>query len=170
MRKFLILFSAFMMSIGLMACSSEGEGNSAKKKSSADSAADQQKVKKSLVHLYSELANTINSKDTDLNTYEASGDSSDAKMKTNAQVSAAAVAEELKKVKIPAELKNQSSDLEAAIKDFTDSYQTKAEELKKSAPALDGANEIFTKGEDKMGKVFEDAKLLKPSLNKEVNG
>jgi hypothetical protein len=90
-------------------------------------------------------------------------------MKTKASAASAAVATELNNIQIPAELKDQKSDLEAAVKDITASYQMKADELKKDTPSMDAANASFTKGQDELGKVFESVKLLKPDLSKQVN-
>jgi hypothetical protein len=70
---------------------------------------------------------------------------------------------------VPAELKDKKADLEAAIKDFAASYQTKADELKKDAPNLEAATASFTQAEEKLGKVFESEKLLPPSIDKQVN-
>jgi ABC-type transporter Mla subunit MlaD len=55
------------------------------------------------------------------------------------------------------------------LKDIADSYQAKADELKKASPSLDAANATFTKGVDELGKVFESVKLFKPDLGKGVN-
>jgi uncharacterized protein involved in exopolysaccharide biosynthesis len=90
-------------------------------------------------------------------------------MKAKAGESAEAVAEELKNVQIPEELKEQKADLEAALKEINDSYAAKAAELKKEESSLDAANTTFTKGEEKLGKVFENLGLGKPSLNTEEN-
>jgi hypothetical protein len=89
--------------------------------------------------------------------------------KVKASEAAAAVATELNNYQVPAELNDKKADLEAAIKDFAASYQTKADELKKDAPNLDAATASFTQGEEKLGKVFESEKLLPPSIDKQVN-
>ncbi|MCM2533187.1 hypothetical protein NDK43_13255 [Neobacillus pocheonensis] len=121
-----------------------------------------------MVKFYMELAKKINEKDADLNVYE-SKDQPTPEMKAKASQSAADVVEQLKQIPIPSELNNHKDELKAALTDITDSYQAKAEELKKDAPTLDRANAMFTRGEDKLGNVFEEVKLGKPSLSKEVN-
>jgi hypothetical protein len=89
-------------------------------------------------------------------------------MKAAASSSAAAVAEEVQKLEIPEELKEQKADMENAVGDIISSYEMKAEELEKDAPALDEANEVFAQGVEKLGTIFENAGLQKPGLAKEV--
>lgn len=59
--------------------------------------------------------------------------------------------------------------LEAALKDYAASYQAKADELKKDKPSFDATDATFAQGEQKLAAVFESAKLLAPSLDKQVN-
>ncbi|WHY78855.1 hypothetical protein QNH20_06910 [Neobacillus sp. WH10] len=177
MKKFLVSLSALTMAIGLTACTSNEEAKTEKKEEPKEAAAPKVDIKKELVKFYMDLGNKINAKDADLNTYVAKATKEDAKPeelptaedRAKASDSAGSVAAELNSVQIPAELKNQKTDLEAAIKDYAASYQAKADELKKDAPSLDAADEIFAQGEEKLGKVFEGEKLLPPSLAKQVN-
>lgn len=155
------------MAFSLSACSAKNDTQSSgtEKKNTSD---NQTNAKVSLVKFYSALTATINSKDNGLNTYEGS-DTPTPDMKSKASDSAAAVATALKTVQIPAELKAYQSDLETSIKDISDSYQMKADELKKDKPSLDAANAKFTQGQNELGNVFVKIKLLKPNLSKEVN-
>lgn len=168
MKKILLTVSAFTLALGLAACSSNNSG-STEKKSTTGTETAKADLKKPMVKFFMNLSKKINAKDADLNTYE-NAEQPTPEMKPAASASAAAVAEEIKTIKVPAELKSKQADIESALKDFVDSYQAKAEELKKDAPSMDAANATFTQGEDKLGKVFLSVKLLKPSLNKEVNG
>jgi len=178
MKKFLVLLSALTLAIGLAACSSNDKEKTEKKEESKkEAAAPKVDVKKELVKFYSDLGNKINAKDAELNAYVAKATKEDAKPeelptaedRAKASESAASVASELNSIQVPAELKDQKADLEAAVKDYAASYQAKAEELKKEAPSLDASDEIFAQGEEKLGKAFEAAKLLPPSLGKQVN-
>ncbi|MFZ7945347.1 MULTISPECIES: hypothetical protein [Bacillaceae] len=177
MKKFLVLLAAITMAFGLAACSSNEEAKTEKKAEPKEETAPKVDVKKELVKFYMDLGNKINQKDADLNAYVAKATKEDAKPeelptaedRAKASESASAVAAELNSVQIPAELKDQKADLEAAIKDYAASYQAKAEELKKDAPSLEAADAIFAQAEEKLGKVFEGAKLLPPSIGKQVN-
>ena len=70
MRKFILLFSAFTMAIGLTACSSNDDAKTEKKdtpkETANETAAPKIDVKKELVKFYMELGNKINAKDSDL--------------------------------------------------------------------------------------------------------
>lgn len=181
MRKFLLFLSALTMAIGLTACSSNDDAKTEKKETPKETAKEAEApkvdVKKELVKFYIELGNKINAKDAALNAYEKKASKPDAKPeelptaeeKTAASESAAAVASELSGTQIPAGLKDQQTDLEAIVKDYAASYQAKADELKKDTPNFEAADTTFAQAEEKLGKVFESAKLLPPSLGKQVN-
>jgi hypothetical protein len=177
MKKILMVASALTVAIGLSACSSKDTAKTDNKETKEVAASKETDVKKPLVKFYMDLGQKINDRDVDLNTYEtkAAKAATDPtvkitpEMKTKASAASAAVAAELNNIQIPAELKDQKSDLEAAVKDIAASYQMKADELKKDTPSMDAANASFTKGQDELGKVFESVKLLKPDLSKQVN-
>ncbi|MFK9094154.1 hypothetical protein [Bacillus salipaludis] len=177
MKKILLLLSALTLAIGLAACSSNDDAKTEKKEEPKEAASPKVDVKKELVKFYMDLGNKINAKDADLNAYVAKATKEDAKPeelptaedRAKASESAAAVDAELNSIQVPSELKDQKADLEAAVKDYAASYQAMADELKKDAPALDAADETFAQAEEKLGKVFETAKLLPPSLGKQVN-
>ncbi|WP_071458693.1 hypothetical protein [Bacillus massilinigeriensis] len=169
MKKFWLLATALVFAIGLTACSGGEKGEKASEGTKEESKASGDNVKKSLYKLSMEISKTINDADADLNAFEnAAPEEQTPDMKTKAAESAAAVSSALDKLEVPADLKDQKADLEAAIDEFSASYKAKAEELKKDAPSLDAANETFLKGEEKLGKVFESAKMNKPLLSKEV--
>jgi hypothetical protein len=177
MKKFLVLLVALTMAIGLAACSSNNEAKTEKKDTKETAAAKDATVKKELVKFYMDLGKTINEKDVDLNSYEATAAKAaqdptikvDPALKAKAGESAAAVAAAIKEVQVSAALKDQKGDLKSALQDYAASYQAKADELKKAAPSFDAADASFTKGEEKLAKVFESVKLLAPSLGKQVN-
>lgn len=175
MKKFWFLISVFMLSIGLAACSEESEGTTKEQDTAAgeeateEGADKEQNAKSAMMQFYMTVSKAINENDADLNAYEASEEPT-AEMKSAAEASAAAVVEGLNGVEVPEELADHKADLEAAIKDLSDSYQAKADELKKDAPSLDAANETFTQGDEKFGKVFEAVGLNPSSLGTEVNG
>ncbi len=165
------------MAIGLAACSANDESTNEKKETAKETAAPKVDVKKELVKFYMEIGNKINAKDADLNSYMAKATKEDAapeelptaEEKAKASESAAAVAAELNSVQVPGTLKDQKSDLDAALKDYAASYQAKADELKKDTPSLTAGDDLFAQGEEKLGKVFESAKLFPPTLGKQVN-
>jgi len=187
MRKFMVLLAALLMVLGLAACSSKGNSEVNTETASSPEKTD---VKKEMVNFYMELGNIINAKNADLNSFEAyiekiinaknvdlnsvEADVANAiekipEEKTKASESATAVVDALKKVQVPATLKDQKTDLDAAIKDYIASYQMKADELKKDSPSFDKANATFKQGEEKLGKAYESVKLSPPSLGKQVN-
>lgn len=166
MKKILLVVSVFTLAFVLGACSSNSGEEAKKETKSAE--ANKADLKKPLVKFYMELARKINAKDADLNKYE-NAEQQTPEMKPAASASASAVAQEIKSIQVPADLKTKKADIEAALKNIADSYQAKSEELKKDAPSLDAANAEFSQGEEKLGQVFLSVKLLKPSLNKEVN-
>ncbi len=168
MKKLWFIFSVLILSIGLTACADKGE-NKETAGASEDTADSKTDAKKELMKFYVSITQSINEVDGDLNAYELSETEPTAEMKTKASESAAAVAENLKKIEVPANLKDQKADLEAAIKDLQASYETKAEELKKDAPSLDATNETFMKADEKIGSLFESVDLMKSSINAEVN-
>jgi hypothetical protein len=170
MKKKWFLLSTLLLSIGLTACTEDNSGQPEEQEDTKNETTDPETdAKKALVKFYMKYSDIINQKDADLNGYELSEEAPTAEMKAKAGESAEAVAEELKNVQIPAELKEQKADLEAALKEINDSYVAKAAELKKEESSLDAANTTFTEGEEKLGKVFESLGLGKPSLNTEVN-
>ncbi|WP_226669554.1 hypothetical protein [Metabacillus litoralis] len=174
MKKLWFLFSALALSFALTACSddsSEAADDKATGEEATKETEDTAKESKSaMMQFYMTVSKAINAQDGDLNTYEASEEEPTAEMKTNAEASATAVVAELEKVEIPEQLSDQKADLEAALSDLKNSYQAKADELKKDAPSLDAANETFTKAEGAISKAFEDVGLNASSLGTEVNG
>ncbi|WP_142384807.1 hypothetical protein [Bacillus sp. M6-12] len=171
MKKFWLLASSITLALGLAACSDKEESKTEEKTSgetAKEEPAKETNLKKPMVNFYSELTTAINGADADLNAYEHE-EKPTPEMKTKASESAAAVAEAVKGVQIPEELKDQKADLEAALKDLSDSYQAKSQELTKPAPSLDAASATFTQGVDKLGATFESVELLKPDLGKQVN-
>ncbi|NRD77665.1 hypothetical protein HPT25_09415 [Bacillus sp. BRMEA1] len=171
MKRIHLLVAALLVTLGLSACSSKSDQTEANAK--ADSPSSKTAVKSEMVNFYTELGNTINAKDTDLNTYEKDIAKAGAKItpdeKLKASESAASVVAVLKAVQIPAALKDQKGDLESALKDYEASYQMKADELKKANPSLKAANALFAKGEEELGKAHKSLNLLAPSLDKQVN-
>jgi hypothetical protein len=166
MKKFWILLSAITFAIGLTACAAEKEAEPEKKET--EKAAEPAVNPKSVMYkFYMSIVNTINEADGDLNAFEGAEEPT-AEDKAAASASAAAVATKIEGLEVPAELKDQKADLEAALKDIADSYKAKAEELKKDAPSLDAANETFAKGEEKLGTAFESLEMNKPLLSKEL--
>ncbi|WP_409304364.1 hypothetical protein [Peribacillus sp. SCS-155] len=164
MKKIWVLMSALALAFALAACSNktESEGSKEEKTVSKDD------VKRSLVQYLSSITKAINDNDVDLNAFEASEEKPTEEIKTAASNSAAAVVDALGSVKVPEELKDQKSDLQAATKDVIASYQAKADELKKPAPSLDAANATLAQAEEKFGTIFKEAELLKPSISTSV--
>lgn len=163
------LFSlAFVLALG--ACSGNSGQSGAKKP--AKSA-----TKTALMNFYMDLTNRINAQDRDLNTYEQAIAKTDdrppktelATMQKAAQSSAENVRKEVKNTKIPSKLNNYQSEIKTAVKDLQQSYQMKADELKKANPSLDAANKKLEQANDELGKVFKKAGLSPASLPDDVN-
>ncbi|RSD25457.1 hypothetical protein [Mesobacillus subterraneus] len=168
MKKIWILLSAILLTISLTACSSDSKQESAPEKTETEEAAKPAVNPKSVMYkFYMNIVNTINASDAELNAYEGAEEPT-AEEKAAASTSAAKVAEELKKLEVPEELKDQKADLEAAVQDLADSYNVKAEELKKDAPSFEAADEKFAQGEEKIGTAFESIEMKRPSLAKEL--
>ncbi|MGV3466159.1 MAG: hypothetical protein ACO1OT_12805 [Heyndrickxia sp.] len=157
------------------ACSNSNSTNSGAKDSSTktDTATN---AKADLMQFYMNLIDKINSADKDINGYESAlvadpKPSADelAGLKEKAATAAPNVIANIKEVKIPSGLKDKKSDLEAILKDLEDSYQLKAEELKKDQPSLDAANAKLTSADVKLGKLLQSVGLAKASLNNDVN-
>ncbi|MDQ0413116.1 MULTISPECIES: hypothetical protein [Mesobacillus] len=166
MKKFWIFLAAIAFALGLAACSADKEvqpGNTATEKAEKPA----ENPKSTLFRFYMSIVNTINQADADLNAYEGAEEPTPDE-KVAASTSAAAVESDLQGLEVPAELKDQKADLEAALKDLAESYNMKAEELKKDTPALDPANEKFAQAEEKIGAAFESVDMKKPSLAKEL--
>jgi hypothetical protein len=171
MKKFWILLSAITFAIGLTACSAEKETETAPEKKETEEAAKEPAAnpKSVMYKFYMGLVKTINEADADLNAYEGEEDpKAQAELKAAASASAAAVATNVQALEIPAELKDQKADLEAALKDIAASYQTKADELKKDAPNMEAADAAFASGEEKLGTAFESLEMNKAALSKEL--
>lgn len=172
MKKLLLSLTALTLAMGLAACSSS---TIAKTDTQNNQQADASKadVKKELVNFYMNLGEKINEKDVDLNAYVKKASNPDTKPtaddRAKASQSAVAVAAELNSYQVPAGLKDQKADLEKVIKEYADSYQMKADELKKTVPNLDAANAAFAQADQQLGKIFVNAKLLAPTLDKQVN-
>lgn len=156
------------MAFALSACAEKTEEKVDKKEAAGPTEEEVKAKKKVLVKFYNGLVNEINTADVDLNTYEGA-DEPEPEQKTKASESAAAVADALEAITVPADLKDQKADIEAALKELAAAYQLMAEELKKDAPSLDAAYETFKTGDEKMGKIYEDNKMFKPSLSTSVN-
>jgi uncharacterized phage infection (PIP) family protein YhgE len=167
MKKFWVLLSAITFAIGLTACSAEKEAEP-EKKETEEAAKPAANPKSAMYKFYMSLVNTINEADADLNTYEGADPESQAELKAAASESAATVASKVEGLEVPAELKDQQADIEAALKDIAASYQTKADELKKDAPNMEAADATFAQGEEKLGAAFESLKMNKPLLSKEL--
>lgn len=90
-------------------------------------------------------------------------------MQKAAQSSAENVGKEVKNTKIPSKLNNYQSEIKTAVKDLQQSYQMKADELKKANPSLDAANKKLEQANDELGKVFKKAGLSPASLPDDVN-
>jgi hypothetical protein len=168
MKKLWILLTALIMAFALTACAEKTEEKADKKEAAGPTEEEVKEKKKALVKFYNGLVENINAADADLNSYEGA-DAPEPEQKAKASESAATVANAVKDITVPEELKDQKADIESALKDISDSYLAMADELKKDAPSLDAAYETFKKGEEKIGKIHEDNKMFKPSLSTSVN-
>ena len=70
---------------------------------------------------------------------------------------------------VPAELDDSKEEIESSFDELTKAYNIRADQADIEDPSVqEKAAEHFTKFEDKMGKVFEDTGLIKPSFAKEL--
>jgi len=173
-KWFIALVLALVVALSA-ACSNSDSTNSSSKDSGnkTDTAANE---KADLMQFYMNLIDKINTADKDINAYESalaadSKPSADelAGLKEKAAAAAPNVVANIKKVKIPSGLKDKQSNLEGVLKDLEDSYQLKAEELKKDQPSLDAANAKLTSADETLGKLLQSVGLAKASLNNDVN-
>ncbi|WP_273836462.1 hypothetical protein [Guptibacillus sedimenti] len=90
-------------------------------------------------------------------------------LKGSATEASKATVEGIKGLSVPAELDDSKEEIESAFDDLTQAYTIRAEQADIADPSVqEKALEQFTKFEDKMGKVFEDTGLIKPSFAKEL--
>ncbi|AVD55299.1 hypothetical protein [Heyndrickxia coagulans] len=167
-----IWFATFSLALvlALGACSGNSGQSGAKKPAKSS-------TKTALMNFYMNLTNHINAQDRDLNTYEQAIAKTDDKppktelstMQKEAQSSAENVVKEIKNTKIPSKISSYQSEIKTAVKDLQQSYQMKADELKKTNPSLDAANKKLEQANDELGKVFKKAGLSPASLPNDVN-
>ncbi|ALC89263.1 hypothetical protein AM500_05285 [Bacillus sp. FJAT-18017] len=169
MKKIWLAVLTLALALALGACSN-GDQKADDKESKDPAASTEEKAnpKKALVQFYNNLVSEINAQDAGLGAYMGA-EKPTAEEKTAASDSAANVAKAVSGLEIPEELKDQKADMEAALKDFSTSYEQKAEELKKDTPAFEESDATFAAGQEKLGKVFEAVGLRQPDLSKEVN-
>ncbi len=174
MKKLLGLGLAGLLILG--GCSNAGND----KKDSADSneSSTSDSVAGDMMDFYMSLTTSVNGVDQDLNAYE-SAMAKDVKptgdelkgLQTKASESAAKTAQTIKDMKVPGKLDKYKSDIQDSLDTLAESYQMKADALKKGGDVvLDEANDKFTAAEDKMGMVLEKTGLSKSSLNNDLNG
>jgi hypothetical protein len=175
-KQWLIALGLALVVAFTAACSNSANSKTDSKKSADKNTETATDSKSDMMKFYMDLVNKINTTDSDLNAYEAAlvadpKPSADelASLKTKAADSAAIVVNSIKEVKIPSGLKDKNSDLEGVLKNLEDSYQLKADELKKDQPSLDSANAKLTSADEALGKLLEGVGLAKASLNNDVN-
>ena len=148
-------------------------GCSSKEETIKDTATETSNDKKSeLLDFYLSIANTINSVDSDLNTYEAAENPTilTEEDKKKAADSANDVVTELNDVKIPASLQTYNKEFKEAITKIAESYQEKGVQLSGTGEInMDKANELFNDGNEKINGIFNSEGLSAPNLSTEVN-
>ncbi len=90
-------------------------------------------------------------------------------LKSDAVEASKATVEGIKELKIPGELDDSKSEIQSALDELVKAYEVRAEQAAIDDPTVqEKASEHFTKFEDQMGTIFEDAGLIKPSFAKEL--
>ena len=148
-------------------------GCSSKEETIKDTAKNTSSDKKSeVLDFYLSIANTINSVDRDLNTYEAAENPTilTEEDKQKAADSANDVVTALNDVKVPDSLHTYNKDFKEAITNIAESYQEKAVQLSGTGEiSMDKANELFKDGSEKINGIFNSEGLSAPNLSTEVN-
>lgn len=176
MKKQWLIALGLALVVAFTAACSNSDSTKSDSKSSSDKTETASNAKSDMMQFYMNLVDKINTADQDINAYESAlaadpKPSADelASLKEKAAAAAPNVVANMKEVKIPSGLKDKKSDLEAVLKDLEDSYQLKADELKKDQPSLDDANAKLTSADEALGKLLQGVGLAKASLTNDVN-
>ncbi|WP_335871796.1 hypothetical protein [Bacillus sp. 2205SS5-2] len=136
---------------------------------------DEKAVKSALMDTYLNLIVTVNGSDISLNEFEGSMETLEGEelqtAKAAAVDSAAQSAEAVRSIDLSDELGEHKEDIQSALDTLVDSYELKAEELKKEGEmSLDEANAKFTEADEKIANTLEAVGLSRSSIEKELNG
>ncbi|MBS4174981.1 hypothetical protein [Bacillus sp. FJAT-49736] len=174
-KQWLIALGLALVVVFTAACSNSDSSKS-DSKTSDNKKENATNEKSDMMQFYMDLVNKINANDSDINAYEAALAADPqpsakelADLRAKAAESAPNVVTSIQEVKIPSGLKDNKSDLEAVLKDLEDSYQLKADELKKDKPSLDAANEKLTSADEALGSLLDKVGLAKASISNDVN-
>ncbi|TLS37456.1 hypothetical protein [Pseudalkalibacillus caeni] len=147
---------------------------------SEDKGANEEEVKGALLDFQMKLTDTINANDSAIYAFETAktkeGEEAPsaeelAKMKTEAQDAANKVAEEVKGLEVPSELDAYKEKLSSALEDIAKAYESRAANLSDEPEAeYKEADDLFAAGEEKIGEVYEELGMAKPSLMKDLEG
>jgi hypothetical protein len=174
MKKLLGLGLAGLLILG--GCSNAGNDKKDSAHSNESSTSDS--IAGDMMDFYLSIITSVNGVDQDLNGYEAAmaedvkptGDELKT-LQTKASESAMKTSQTIKDMKVPGKLDKYKSDIQDSLDTLAESYQMKADLLKKGGDVvLDEANDKFTSAEDKLGMVLEKTGLSKSSLNNDLNG
>ncbi|MGB7999732.1 MAG: hypothetical protein WCF60_06475 [Anaerobacillus sp.] len=178
MKKLLSILSLSMLLLVAACGSNTNSGDEA----SGD--AEQDDTKSVLLDFQSEIVSVLKENNEDIASYESAkqavNDSETPEeekpsteeleeLKGNAVKASEATVKDIKSLKVPSELNDSKEEIDGALEELTNAYEIRAEQAAIDDPSVqEKALEHFTKFEDQMGKVFEDAGLIKPSFAKEL--
>lgn len=175
-------YLASMLALVLAVTTACSDGNSdvkdkEKAPASEEQAGSKADSKSEAMDFYMQLISKINENDADLNSYENAAGAEEppaaeelAEMKKKAAASAENTAKAVKEMTVP-NVGDAKADFDSGLAKLAESYEMKAEELKKDGePALDAANEKFAEADEAVGTAMEKTGLTKATLGKDING
>lgn len=169
MKKLLSLLLASMLLFVLAACGSEsksGEGGSTSEEPKANEEETNEvssEVKTALLEYQGNVIKVIRNAESTFAGY-ATPEAIEAAEVTPADA-AAAVAEEIAAISIPAELADYQADLETATEQISQFYAKKAELLAAGSTDLTEADSLKQSYVDAINKVFEEVDVTAPSFD-----
>ncbi|WLR58159.1 hypothetical protein [Guptibacillus hwajinpoensis] len=178
MKKVFLVLSLSMLLV-VAAC---GSNTNSANESSGDR--EQMDTKSVLLDFQSEIVSVLKENNEDIAAYESAkfavSDSETPEeekpsteelkeLKGNAVEASKATVEGIESLKVPSELNDSKKEIESALDELMEAYEIRAEQAAiDDSSVQEKALEHFTMFEDQMGKVFEDADLIKPSFAKEL--
>ncbi len=181
MKKLMVPFLLLSLSIFTAACSSD-EGSTEEKETNTEATEetaknDEMDMKAALLDYQMEIIDTVNENDSAIYAFESAKAKEEdkpsaeeiAKMKTDAEAAAKKVAEDVRALEVPAALDSKKEEIQGALDDLAKSYETRAANLSDEANAeYAESDDQLASFEEKMGAIYEEAGLTKPSFSADM--
>lgn len=182
MKKILTTLMLSVLVLTLAACGSQDSATGTKE--DKEEKIDPIEVKSALMDFQAEMVDVLQDSHkpfaefeaikTKMNDPETAAEDMPTKEDAEAQLEEAKssgpkAAEDIRAMEIPAELAQYEEDLKSALEDAATSYEKRAEELTLDKEEMESeADQLFASFEEKLGKIFEEADLLPPNIQKEL--